>query len=207
MTTPTPPTPPGWYPNGRRPLSDATGTDLNGALKRRRRNWLQAGNGRRGSAPSRSLPTHRVRLHPPTRRLAADIPLRGTAGGNGDNWTRNFEGSSRMVCGVEGVVGTQRDDGRVTRRIRTIHSGGADLEPHHPPGRRRAHRRRRRTRPARLTRDSLSGLEDADDGAHGGFTSAAIARRTSRRRVMRESACHGPRYRPVHWASACRRGR
>jgi hypothetical protein len=34
-----------------------------------------------------------------------------------------------MVRGVEvSIVGTQRDDGRVTRRVITIHSGGADLK-------------------------------------------------------------------------------
>jgi hypothetical protein len=130
MTTPTPrPAPVGTQIRKAVPVN-ATGMGLNGTLKRRRRNWLQAGNGRRSSAPSRSSPTPLGSPTSPTRRLEADIPLGERPPGERrrqlDAQLRGHQpnGVRRRV----GIVGTQRDDGRETRRVITIHSRGADLK-------------------------------------------------------------------------------
>ena len=131
MTTPTPPTRPGWYPDPeggpRQRYWDGSEwhTQAPSAKLAASREWAAQQRAEQQLADT----TRFAHIPPPAGSQQTSHWERDRRGKDGDNWTRSFEGTSRMVYGVEvGIVGTQRDDGRVTRRVITIHSGGADLK-------------------------------------------------------------------------------
>ncbi|HET9118456.1 MAG TPA: DUF2510 domain-containing protein [Pseudonocardiaceae bacterium] len=122
MATPTPP-PPGWYPD---PEGGPDQRYWNGGR------WQS----QERSAKHRRLPESATTERPPAwvdqqraedeliaTKLAhitppADAVLTSDWEKRNETWSRTFEGPAREIGGIEvGIVGTQRSDGGVTRRV------------------------------------------------------------------------------------------
>ena len=123
MTPPTPRTPPGWYPD---PEGGHDQRFWNGSQ------WQPQA----PSAKHRQVPESATIDAPPAwvdqqraehelvaNKLAhitppADAVLTSDWEKHKETWSRKFEGAARKVGGIEvGIVGTQRSDGGVTRRV------------------------------------------------------------------------------------------